>query len=134
MGLATLGKRVHKVMRPNSLLGGQWVDGEYVESVYEEINIYANIQPSTLSYRTKLLPEGDSEREAIAIYSDDWLHVAQTGATNIKADKVAYRGALWEVVVCKPYGNFGNHCEALALKVDDSLTLRSVGKMETPIN
>ena len=47
---------------------------EYVEAQEELIKIRANIQPSMASYRTQLLPQGDRNKEAISIYSNDWLY------------------------------------------------------------
>ena len=130
MSVTKLGKRKHLVLRDSDTAGnGEWVDGEWVEAVQVPLEIYANIQPSTLSYRTQMLPTGEREKEAIAIFSNDWLHVTRTGANPLEADIVLYRGAQWKVVVCKPYGNFGRHCEALAIKLDDTLVIRESGKM-----
>lgn len=126
MSFTTLGKRNHKVFRSST---GGWVDGEWVEHPPEEVTIRANIQPSTFSYRTQLLPQGHREKEAIAIYSNEWLHVTRSGKNPIKADVILYRGAEWEVVVSKPYGNFGQHCEALAVKIDNSITRRDEGRI-----
>ena len=117
MSVTNLGKRPHTVLRDT--LGGGYVDGEWVKQIRSQVIIMANIQPSTFSYRTKLLPSGDRDKEAIAIYSNDWLHTSRTG-DNVVADVVVYREALWKVVVSKPYGNFGRHCEAMAIKLDDS--------------
>lgn len=130
MSITNLGKRDHKAIRHIDFIGaGTWVDGEWVAAVTEEFLIRANIQPSTFSYRTQLLNSGDREKEAINIFSDDWLNTARTGAQPLEADVVIYRGAKWKVVVSKPYGNFGQHCEALALKIDDTLTVRETGNM-----
>lgn len=117
MSITNLGKRPHKVLR--DIIKGDYVDGEWVPSVKEEIVIFANIQPSTFSYRTQLLPTGDRDKEALNIFSNDWLHTSRTGDA-VTSDIIVYRDAFWEVVVCKPYGNFGRHCEALAIKLDDS--------------
>lgn len=117
MSITNLGKRPHIVLRET--FQGGYVDGEWVKEVRSLIPIMANIQPSTFSYRTQLLPTGDREKEAISIFSNDWLHTSRTG-DNLVADIVVYREALWKVVVSKPYGNFGRHCEAMAIKLDDS--------------
>lgn len=128
MSITNLGKRKYTVLRqPEG--AGDWVDGEWVETLLIEIPIIANIQPSTLSYRTQMLPTGEREKEAIAIFSNDWLYSARTGVQPIRSDLVVYRGAQWKVVVSKPYGNFGQHCEALAIKLDDSVTYRLDGKI-----
>lgn len=126
MSITNLGKRVHYVIRGTESTGG-YVDGEYIPSIPLEFPIYANIQPSTLSYRTQMLPSGDRDKEAIAIYSNEWLYTAQR--PNQEADLVLYRGAQWKVVVSKPYGNFGRHCEALAIKYDGTVTTRPNGYM-----
>lgn len=131
MSITNLGKRSFNVLRHSDVDGfGDWVDGEWIEAVHEVVVIKANIQPSMASYRTQLLPSGDREKEAISIYSNDWLYVARTGAKPKEADVVIYRDAHWQVVVIRPYGNFGQHCEALAVKVDDSITFRVNGTIE----
>lgn len=130
MSVTNLGKRDYLVIRHAPFLGtGEWVDGEWVEATTEEVTVRANIQPSTFSYRTQVLPSGDREKEAINIYSNDWLNTARTGLNALQADIIIYRGAQWKIVVSKPYGNFGQHCEALAIKIDDTLTVREVGSI-----
>jgi hypothetical protein len=130
MSITNLGKRKYKILRqPTTSISG-YVDGEWVKPVVEELTIMANIQPSTFSYRTQLLKSGDRDKEAVNIYSNDWLYQARSGANPIECDVLLYRGAEWEVVVSKPYGNSGRHCEALAIKRDDSLVSRPDGYME----
>lgn len=126
MSVTNLGKRIHYLER---YLPAKWVDGEFIESGFKIVPIKANIQPSTLSFRTLLLPTGDRDREAIAIYSNHWVHTSKKGPELISPDVILYRGARWEVVVSKPYGNFGRHCEALALKLDESQPRRDEGYM-----
>ena len=129
MSFTTLGKKLHRVIRVSGT--GDYVDGEYVESPSEVIIIKANIQPSMASYRTQLLPEGDRNKEAITIFSNDWLYTARSAVDiPLPCDLVIYRGAMWEVVVSRPYGNFGEHCEALAIKLDDSNIPRINGDIE----
>ena len=126
--ITNLGKRNHLILRQvETPLAGTYVDGEWIDAVTEQVVIRANIQPAVASYQTKLLPEGDREKEAIAIYSNDWLHVSRSGCPPVAADILLYRGAHWKVVVSRPYGNYGQHCEAFAIKLDDSLTIRDTG-------
>ena len=40
-----------------------------------------------------------------------------------------YRGAYWKVVVSKPYMNFGEHCEAIAVRLNDSESPRITGEI-----
>lgn len=130
MSITNLGKKRHFVIRDSNILGlGSYVDGEWIPAPKVEVPIYANIQPSTFSYRTQLLPTGDKDKEAIAIFSNDWVYTASSGENPVECDVVLYRGAKWEVVVSKPYGNFGQHCEALAIKLDESQTVRVDGEV-----
>ena len=134
MTITNLGKRDYTVIRVDGT--GQYVDGEYIESTPQEIKIRANIQPAMSSFRTQLLPEGDRNKEAITIYSNDWLYTTRSGTSlggvsnSAQNDVVIYRGAKWEVVVSRPYGNFGEHTEALAIKLNESNIERINGDIE----
>ena len=125
--LTNLGKRLYQVTRQVDD-SGKWVDGEWVKADRAIINIYANIQPSLLSYQSKMLPEGEREKEAIAIFSNHHLYTARSGGS-LEADLIFYRGAYWKVVVSKPYNNFGEHCEALAVRLNDSVSPRITGEV-----
>ena len=152
--LTNLGKRVHRILRDSAFdanvsydnrdnidfdntdtlidtvnVTGGWVDGEWVEPTKRELTIYANIQPSLLSYQSKMLPESEREKEAIAIFSNHHLYTARTGNPPLEADLVSYRGAYWKVVVSKPYNNFGEHCEAIAVRLNDSESPRITGEV-----
>ena len=126
--LTNLGKRLHQVTRQVDD-SGKWVDGEWVKADRVIINIYANIQPSLLSYQSKMLPESEREKEAIAIFSNHHLYTARTGSVPLEADLIFYRGTCWKVVVSKPYNNFGEHCEAIAIRLDDSESPRITGEV-----
>lgn len=127
MTITNLGKRDHFILRVEG--AGSYVDGEWIPAQIKAVVIRANIQPSTFSYRTQLLPSGDREKEAINIYSNDWLYTSRKG-NGTDRDVVIYRGAQWEVLVAKPYGNFGQHCEALAIKLDEEETYNLEGIIE----
>ena len=130
MSITNLGKRDYVVLRDSQDSStGSYVDGEWIAAKRIEVLIRANIQPNTASYRTQLLPVGDRDKEALAIYSNDWLHTARKGIDPLECDIILYRGAQWEVVVSKPYGNFGEHCEAMAIRLDDTSPIRIMGKM-----
>lgn len=137
MSLTTLGKKDHRVIRASGI--GQYIDGEYIAPIEEELLIRANIQPAMSSFRTQLLPEGDRNKEAITIYSNDWLYTTRSGTSfngvsnSAQNDVVMYRGAKWEVVVSRPYGNFGEHCEAMAIKLNESYIERIDGDIENII-
>lgn len=133
--LTNLGKRRYEVLRDSAYdtvngttnLTSGWVDGEWIASTSRTVTIFANIQPAMASYQSKMLPESEREKEAINIFSNDWLYTARTGRNALEADVILYRGAKWRVVVTKPYGNFGQHCEAFAIKIDDTLVTRHEG-------
>ena len=135
MSITNLGKRDYTVIRVDGT--GQYIDGEYITSVPIETKIRANIQPAMSSFRTQLLPEGDRNKEAITIYSNDWLYTARSSTSSLGSysaslpcDIVIYRGAKWEVLVSRPYGNFGEHTEALAVKLNESNIERIDGDIE----
>ena len=119
MSITNLGKRDYNILRADGKV--VYVDGEPVAPLPRVVVVRANIQPSTFSYRTQLLDSGDRDKEALNIYSNDWLYTSRKG-NGTCSDVVLYRGAQWEVVVSKPYGNFGQHCESLALKLDEEAT------------
>lgn len=126
--ITNLGKRTHTVLRDvDNVASGEWVDGEWVEAKKKCVKIYANIQPSFGSYLTRLLPESEREKEGIVIFSNDWLYTARSGENPLEADIICYRGAEWEVLASRPFGNFGEHCEAVAVKVKDSIIERKKG-------
>lgn len=134
MSITTLGKKDYTIIRANG--EGDYIDGEYVNTPDVELTIRANIQPAMSSFRTQLLPEGDRNKEAITLYSNDWLYTTRSGtalggvSNSAQNDVVIYRGAKWEVVVSRPYGNFGEHCEALAIKLNESNIERINGDIE----
>lgn len=124
MSFTSLGKRQHKLKRFNE---GAWVDGEYVTGADLEVTIFANIQPASLTYISKMLIEGEKEKEMIAIFSNHWVYPARSGDEPLTADIILYRGSEWKVVNSKPFGNFGQHCEAIAVKLNDVNVTRVEG-------
>lgn len=126
--ITNLGKRPHKLLRDiDDTTSGKWEDGEWIPATKTEVVIYANIQPSFGSYLTRLLPEGDREKEGIIIFSNDWVYTARSGCSQLEADIILYRGAQWKVLASRPFGNFGEHCEAVAVKLKDSIAERITG-------
>lgn len=129
MSFTSIGKKMYVISRQEDNNLSNYVDGEWVAPIKKEFKIKANIQPSSMLYQSNMLPSGEREKESINIYSNQWLYVARTGSKPLEADIVSYRGALWKVVVSRPYSNFGDHCEAMAVKLDDSLIERIDGTM-----
>lgn len=138
MGLARLGKRKHTIFRDSRTndtsagnAQGYYVDGEWVEPTYKKISICMNVQANFSSFMTKKLPVGDREKEAIWFSSDEWLYTADSGKHPHKADILFYRGMYWEVRACNYYGNFGTHCEGIAIKINkDPQGFRLEGELD----
>lgn len=121
-----LGKREHTIVRYSEghYEKGRWVEGEEVEH-----KILANIQPSFSWKMVQLLPEGDRDKDMVAIYSNMWLHASRSGEESTKGDILLYRGTRWRIVLSLPYGNFGEHCEAIAVRMDKEEYEREDGVM-----
>lgn len=142
MSLANLGKRKHIILRDNGSedgTNGEWVDGEYVESIRKAVEIFANVQPSYGSPLLKHLPEGEREKESVLIFSNQWLYTSQKGKDvngdpiTYQADRLQYRGCEWEVSIVRTFSNHGTdlrHCEAIAVKLNDELIIRREGNIE----
>lgn len=127
MGVVT-SKKFKKWWNVKRFTEGQDLHGEWVEGSVEIIKIFANIQPAFSFYQTSLLPQGDRDKEAIWGSSEHWVYTAQSGG-NLSPDIILYKGCEWEVKATMPYGNFGNHCEFVAIKIKDSLSPRKGGKV-----
>ena len=125
MGVSNLGKKLHKIYR--DIGAGEWVNGEYVPASKKELFIKANIQPSWSFKTTMVLPSGDRDRRAIWFSSNDWVYEASHGAEPKEADIIEYNGAKWEVKAVNPYGNFGTHCEGVAVLIETEQRPRKDG-------
>lgn len=118
--MVKLGKKKYTVIRSSA---GEWVDGEWVDGAEQRICILANIQYASASNVMRHLPEGDWNREAISIRSQQRIYSAETRTSNLtKADVVLFDGKKWE---CRgthqTYGNgILNHTEMIAVKVDET--------------
>lgn len=126
MGVSRLGKKYHSVIRDDKS-GGEWVDGEWIAAGRKRIKIFANIQPAWSFSQTQLLPSGDRDKRKIWFSSDHWVYEASHGEDPLEADIIEYNGAKWEVKAVMPYGNFGEHCEGIAVLMDDSQRQRIEG-------
>lgn len=126
--ITNLGKRIHTVLRDNGT-GGEYVDGEWIPAARKIVEIKANIQPAWSFTQTQLLPSGDRDKRSIWISSNNWLYEAGHGENPLEPDIIQYNGAQWEVKAVMPYGNFGQHCEAIAVKLDTSQRPRIEGEV-----
>lgn len=139
MNRVRLGKRTHIVLRVEKQddEDGVYVHGRFKPSrSRKEVKVLANIQPVFNNPLTRLLPEGDQTREMIWISSNHYIHAASSGGENnesdeslSEADYICYDGAVWIVKISKPYQNFGEHCECIAVKLNEDLKCLKEGLM-----
>lgn len=101
--------------------GGDYVDGEWVDAPRTTITTLGNIQPSLNWNQMQMLDAGERTKQAIAVYCNDELVMASEGLVSPrKADIVLWDGHEWEVVRSMTYKmGILNHCEAIALRLDD---------------
>lgn len=106
------------------VVGGEYVDGEWVASTKQQFTTHGNIQPNINFNQRMLLPEGDRSKNCIAVYCIAELLQAEEGdksqGLGREGDKVLWQGKKWEVKSSMFY-QMGvlNHCEAVCLRVDD---------------
>ena len=99
---------------------GSWgSDGEWTDGAVTNLTVKANVQPNLNWNMTRMLPEGDRSKQAIAIYSIQPLVMAEEGTEAKRADVVSWQGHKWQVKAVLTY-QMGvlNHSESVAVKVD----------------
>lgn len=119
-----LGKKPYTVYR--DVGGGSYVHGVWTSTTKTTVTIKANIQPANAT-QTKVLPEGEREKEIIWISSNDYVYSSRKGTSPLEADQIMYNGVLWEVRYAIAYQNLGFHVEALAIKMDNQTKERTSG-------
>lgn len=101
--------------------GGEYIHGEWIENAaLKEFTTIGNIQPNLNWNQTRLLPEGDRTKQAIAIYCNKELLMADEGLEKPReADIVLWQGKRWKVMHSMYY-QMGvlDHCEAIGIMVD----------------
>lgn len=126
----TIGMKKRKLLRTDL---GTYVKGRYVEGQRRVVEFLGNIQPAFSAQQTKLLPEGDREKEMIWGSSKQWIYTARSGGEGgetLPPDYIAHEGCLWEVKWTMPYQNLGFHVEFLAVKVDKDIRPRKEGDVD----
>lgn len=130
----SLGKKTYTVYRDDPT-GGYYEDGMWVDATKIEVKVKANIQPAFQAWQTRLLPEGDREKEAIFISSNHYIYTSRSSSgnsvskRNLEPDYVLYNDCLWEVKYTMPYQNLGYHVECIAIKMPDSVKERVTGEV-----
>lgn len=140
MNLAPYFKRKHLILRDvnsnkvtdpqTQKRGGYWGDdGEWVSAELEVIEIFANVQPAFSMNQTRLLPEGDRDKQAVWGSSNDWVYSSDSGSTMFEPDVLFYMDGFWEVKGTMPYENRSalQHVEFVAIKIRDERISRYQG-------
>lgn len=78
----------------------------------DTFSIEANVQPATGKVR-HLLPEGDRQKESIAIYTQTELF----GSDTELPDQINVKGITYEMSVVTPWDTNGNYFLAVAVKL-----------------
>lgn len=133
MNKMRLGRKIYTLHRDdgNNKLG-DYVDGEWVSTpTLRSVAFRATIQPASASNLMRMGIAGEREQEAIFISSNIQLFMSrsQTQDDNRNADIIDYAGAKWEVRKSITYNNLNNlaHCEAIAMRMNDSVRERLEG-------
>lgn len=90
--IKSMAGKKYKVSRSR---GGEYVNGYWVESERDEVEILASIQPLS-GKETLNIPEGDRNRERRKIYSADELRVGLQ-SNQADADIITIDDKQWEV-------------------------------------
>lgn len=91
-------------------------DGMWVEGAESTFTIVASVQPLR-PREIELLPDERRTTEALRVYSDTPLRLAEQGS-NLNADKVEIMGSNYEAYSCEPWqNNLLNHFKSIVLKI-----------------
>lgn len=92
-----------------------YVNGKFVAATTTSTTIQASVQPLS-GQEMLLLPEARRTSQAVRIYTDTQLRVANTIA-GYNADIVTAFGSDFEIISCEPWqSNVINHYSAIGVK------------------
>lgn len=94
---------------------GSYENGRFVAGEQTELEITASVQPAS-GRDLQRLPEGQSTRETISVWSPAELRTA-TDAAGASADRIEWQGRVYEVQLVEPWAP-GQYWRAVAAKVD----------------
>lgn len=93
---------------------GAYYRGEWANGVETVVTVYGSVQPVS-GQELMVLPEGRRTRDTVKIYTDTELN---TSENNQQADKILWRGHLYEVAMKAPYqSGVINHFKYYATKL-----------------
>lgn len=121
IGLNATGKVPLTLMRPDGA-GGSYVDGVWVDSAYNPVEILANVQPTGYK-ETMLMEEADRSKKMVKVYSASPIYSQEENENG--ADEFEWEGDTFVVMKVLNY-NMGvlNHYKAIGVmkeKINESV-------------
>jgi len=112
IGLNATGRITLTLRRPR-LTGGSYIDGFWVESGYDIVDIAANVQP--VGYKeTMLMVEADRSKKTLKVYSPDTILSEEENENG--PDEFDWEGDTYRVMKVLNYSmGILNHSKAIAV-------------------
>jgi hypothetical protein len=96
--------------------GGMYANGIWVPLSFSTFEIVASIQPASGEDLVRV-PEGVRTRELVTVFTPTELQVKNAPA-GTEADRVAYKGATYEVQTVEKWDESGSYYRAVAAKIE----------------
>lgn len=121
IGLNATGKVPLTLQRPIGT-GGEYIDGKWVDSAFEPVEILANVQP--VGYKeTLIMEEADRSKKAVKVYSASPIYSEEEGENG--ADEFDWEGDTYVVMKVLNYSmGVLNHFKAIGVmkeKINESV-------------
>lgn len=98
--------------------------GKYVEGGWERYNLVANVQGALIWSRIANKDSGEVMKQTLSLRTNQAMRPARTDVEGnlLKADRLLYSNALWELQDIIPYRNLAMtaHDEVLLVRLDES--------------
>ena len=121
IGLNATGKVPLTLMRPDGA-GGSYVDGVWVDSAYNPVEILANVQPTGYK-ETMLMEEADRSKKMVKVYSASPIYSQEENENG--ADEFEWEGDTFVVMKVLNYSmGILNHYKAIGVmkeKINESV-------------
>lgn len=121
IGLNATGKVPLTLMRPDGA-GGSYVDGVWVDSAYNPVEILANVQPTGYK-ETMLMEEADRSKKMVKVYSASPIYSQEENENG--ADEFEWEGDTFVVMKVLNYSmGVLNHYKAIGVmkeKINESV-------------
>lgn len=111
-GLNATGRVTLTLSRPSGT-GGSYVNGVWVETANEPVDIQANVQPTGYK-ETLIIEEADRSKKALKVYSPDPIYSEEENENG--ADEFEWEGDTFKVMKVLSYSmGILNHYKAIAV-------------------